>query len=97
MVFLSLFDGTGVARAGVGDLLRVARAPRVLASSDVAESGDDLAGAVERRRRSAERLGFAAPQARFASNAWDLFGNRVAPLRGMLEGTLQDALVLVIG
>eukprot|EP00974_Lingulodinium_polyedra_P013273 1287674-Lingulodinium_polyedra.AAC.1 len=48
IVLLSLFDGTGMARAGVDDMLRSLQAPDALVGSFFAETNGELASAVER-------------------------------------------------
>eukprot|EP00974_Lingulodinium_polyedra_P075065 7274128-Lingulodinium_polyedra.AAC.1 len=48
MVLLSLFDGSGMARVGLDDLLRRLRIPDALRASWFAEMDNNLATAVER-------------------------------------------------
>ena len=57
VALLSLFDGTGMARLGLDDLLRMAGAPQALVCSAFAELDDELATAVERRWQAHAALG----------------------------------------
>eukprot|EP00974_Lingulodinium_polyedra_P050635 4870373-Lingulodinium_polyedra.AAC.1 len=47
MVLLSLFDGTGMVRVGVDDMLRQLGAPTILRASYFAEINSDLGNAVK--------------------------------------------------
>ena len=57
VALLSLFDGTGMARVGMDDLLRMAGAPQALTNSAFVELNDELAHAVREHWRARTALG----------------------------------------
>eukprot|EP00974_Lingulodinium_polyedra_P053169 5110321-Lingulodinium_polyedra.AAC.1 len=57
MVLLSLFDGTGMVRVGVDDMLRRLGAPMVLRASYFAEINSGLANAVKHLWQQWEQTG----------------------------------------
>ena len=72
IALLSLFDGTGMARVGMDDLLRMAGAPQALTSSTFVELNDELAHAVGEHWRTRAALGAGVPHSQIARDVWDL-------------------------
>ena len=96
IVLLSLFDGSGIARLGLDDLLRMAEAQYSLVGSFFAEVNDTLARAVEERWRAHAALGLGPPHLRVAADVWDMLRGTAEPLRRVLDAAPRGALLLVI-
>eukprot|EP00974_Lingulodinium_polyedra_P070345 6806808-Lingulodinium_polyedra.AAC.1 len=68
IVLLSLFDGSGMARVGLDDLLRRLQIPDALRASWFAEIDNTLATAVERSWDQRARAGGGPPHRRAGSD-----------------------------
>eukprot|EP00974_Lingulodinium_polyedra_P041953 4027776-Lingulodinium_polyedra.AAC.1 len=68
VVLLSLFDGTGMARAGVDDLLRTLGAPDVLRASFCVEINITLSRTVESAWQRWDQIGGGIPHAPIADD-----------------------------
>ena len=84
VALLSVFDGTGMARLGMDDLLRMAGAPQALTNSAFVELNDELAHAVGEQWRARAALGTGIPHSQIARDVWDL-------VRGGRETTARYA------
>eukprot|EP00974_Lingulodinium_polyedra_P064044 6186160-Lingulodinium_polyedra.AAC.1 len=71
MVLLSLFDGTGMARVGVDDLLRTLGAPNILCASFYVEINSTFSRAVERAWQRWDQIGGGMPHVPIADDVWD--------------------------
>ena len=72
LALISLFDGTGMARVAVGNLLRVCSRGPVLVQSVFAELDDALARRVEGYWEERARRTGCAPHRRIAADVWGL-------------------------
>ena len=96
VALLSLFDGTGMARLGMDDMLRMAGSAGALVYSAFAEIDGVLATAVEAQWRARAACGMGVPHTQIARDVWDLVRGDAGPLRAALRAVPQGALLLLV-
>ena len=96
LALVSLFDGTGLARLAVGELLDATHDGPVLVQSVFAELDDDLATAVETYWETRARLTGCVPHRRIAADVWNLFRGSPCPLELFAQGLPQQANALLV-
>ena len=96
LALISLFDGTGMARAAVGDLLEGRPDGPVLVQSVFVELDDALARRVEGYWEARARRTGCVPHRRIGADVWDLLRGPPPALEVFTQGLPQRCLVLVI-
>ena len=96
LALVSLFDGTGLARLAVGELLDATQGGPVLVQSVFAELDDDLATAVETFWERRARMTGCVPHRRIAADVWNLFRGSPCPLELFAQGLPQQANALLV-
>ena len=96
LALLSLFDGSGLARLAMGELVEALGARQAFVASGFAEWQDERATAVQAywARRSA--LTGEVGHRRLCGDVWDLLRGRPTPLETFLGGLPQGCLLLLV-